>query len=281
MLEENFELRHMDRLAVPCTLRLPSSKGKFRLVVVGHGFLGFKDWGFLPHLCHQLTLSGFATLCFTHALAGIRENPHELTDLNALSSNSTTQELKDWELVLDAILCQRLPLSNTLRINAFGVMGHSRGGSYAILMARQTPQIQSVVTWGGISTFQRFDRAAQAKWREQGRLEVGRTPSGKPIEMHVNALNALERNEARLDVIRAVRELTIPVLFLHGREDKRVCWKESQKLWNCSLRDLTEFQLIELAGHTFRTPHPFQSPSQPLTEAIRRTIRWFERTLRE
>ena len=279
LLEENFILRHFDGLQLQCTLRLPQPKGKHRLVLVAPGFLGFKDWGFFPHLCQQLCLSGFATLCFTHALAGIRENPYEITDLKTFSNNSTTQELRDWELILDAILGQRFPLSQYLRVNSFGVMGHSRGGSYGILMARKTPQIQSVVTWGGIATFQRFDRDTQKRWREQGQLEVGKTPSGKPIELNVRALDALERNYDRLDVIRAIRELTIPVLLLHGRDDKRVCWKESQKLWECSLRDLSQFHIIEAAGHTFRTQHPFKSSSQPLTEAVNRTIRWFEKTL--
>jgi len=280
LLEENFNLRHFDGLQLQCTLRLPDTKRKHRLVVVAPGFLGFKDWRFFPHLCQQLCLSGFATLCFTHALAGIRENPYELTDLETLSGNSTTQELKDWELLLDAILCQRLPFSHHLRVNAFGVVGHSRGGSYGILMARSTQQIRSVVSLGGIATFQRYDRETQKKWREQGQLEVGKTFSGKPIEMNVKALEALDRNYDRLDVVRAIRELTIPVLLLHGREDKRVGWKESQKLWERSLRDLSQFHIIEAAGHTFRTPHPFTYPSQPLTEAVNRTIHWFEKTLR-
>ena len=279
MLEENFNLRHFDGLQLQCTLRLPQPKGKHRLVLVAPGFLGFKDWGFFPHLCQQLCFSGFATLCFTHALAGIRENPYEITDLETSSNNSTTQELNDWELLLDAILGQRFPLSQYLRVNAFGVMGHSRGGSYGILMARKIPQIQSVVTWGAISTFQRFDRETQKRWREQGQLEVGKNFSGKPIELKVKALDALERNYDRLDVVRAIRELTIPVLLLHGREDKRVCKKESQKLWERSLRDLSQFHIIEAAGHSFRTQHSFKSPSQPLTEAVNRTIRWFEKTL--
>jgi pimeloyl-ACP methyl ester carboxylesterase len=276
---EDFNLRHFDGQQLQCTLRLPEPKGKHRLVIVAPGFLGFKDWGFLPHLCQQLCHSGFATLCFTHALSGIRENLYEITDLEAFSNNSTTQELKDWELLLEAVLGQRFPLSQYLRVNAFGVMGHSRGGSYGILLARNTPQIQSVVTWGGIATFQRFDRETQKRWRERGQLEVGKTFSGKSIELKVKALDALDRNYDRLDMERAIRELTIPVLLLHGREDKRVCWKESQKLWERSLRDLSQFHIIEAAGHSFRTQHPFKSASQPLTEAVNRTIRWFEKTL--
>ena len=279
LFEEDFSLKHFDGLELQCTLRLPDKKGRHRFVVAAPGFLGFKDWRFLPYLCHQLTLQGFATLGFTHALAGIRENPYKLTDLAALARNTTTQELKDWELLLDAILCQRLPYSHHLRVNAFGVVGHSRGGSYGILMAQNTSQIRSVVAWGAIATFQRYDREIQKRWREQGTLEAGTTGLGKPIVLNVKALDMLERNYDRLDVVRAMRALTIPVLLLHGREDKRVCWKESQKLWECSPRDLSRFHMIEAAGHTFRTPSPFKSPSQPLAEAIRQTIQWFERTI--
>ena len=59
--------------------------------------------GVFPYLCQNLSQSGFAVLSFNHALCGVRENPYEITDLLGFSNNSMTQELKDWDLILDSV----------------------------------------------------------------------------------------------------------------------------------------------------------------------------------
>ncbi len=277
MIEENFCLTHFDGLSLQCTLRVPRQPS--RLVIVAPGFLGFKDWGFFPFLSQRLCLAGFAALSFSHALCGVRENPLEITDVQAFSNNSTTQELKDWDLILDAVLVGRLPHTEKIRLNSFGIVGHSRGGSYGILMASRIPQIQSLVAWGAIQTFQRYDAATQRQWREAGTWKAASDASGRKLQLSVQALDALERNRDRLDVLRAMRELNIPVLLLHGREDQRVKLAEGQTIWQCANPFLSRFHIIESAGHTFRTPHPLGTPSQPLIEAVQETVRWFERTL--
>ena len=158
---------------MPCTLRRPHRQSSGRLVIIAPGFLGFKDWGFFPFLAEQLCLAGFATLAFSHAFCGVRENPLEITDSLAFSRNSTSQELKDWDLVLDSVLLGRLPHAATTRLDGFGIVGHSRGGSFGILMAERVPQIQSVVAWGAIQTFHRYDAETQRQWRASWR--VGRS----------------------------------------------------------------------------------------------------------
>ena len=279
MIEENFSLNHFDGLQVPCTLRLPLQRSSGLLVLIAPGFLGFKDWGFFPFLAERLCLAGFATLAFNHALCGVQENLLEITDAQAFSKNSTSQELKDWDLVLDSVLLGRLPHAEKTRLNGFGIVGHSRGGSYGILMANRIPQIQSVVAWGVIQTFQRYDAETQRQWKETGAWEAAEDRLGRKLSLGLQALEALERNRERLDVLRAIRSLNVPVLFVHGRDDKRVKLAEAQALWKCANPYLSRLHIIESAGHTFRTQHPLDKPSEPLLEAVNETVRWFQRTL--
>ena len=264
---------------MPCTLRLPGQRSSGRLIIIASGFLGFKDWGFFPLLAERLCLAGFATLAFNHALCGVRDNPLEITDAQAFSKNSTSQELKDWELILDSVLLGRLPRAEKIRLNGFGIAGHSRGGSYGILMADRVPQIHSVVAWGAIQTFHRYDADTQRRWKAAGIWEVPQDRSGKKLFLGLQALDALERNRDRLDVLRAIRSVNVPVLFVHGRDDKRVKLAEAQALWKCANPYLSQLHIIESAGHTFRTQHPLDKPSEPLLEAVNETIRWFQRTL--
>jgi len=279
LIEENFILKHRDQLEVCCTLRMPDGKRPTWLVIVAHGFRGFKDWGFFPYLCQRLSQSGFAALSFNHALCGVRENPYEITDLLGFSNNSTTQELKDWDLILDAVLTGSLPYSDHIKLHAMGVVGHSRGGSYGILLSNRVRQIQTVVAWGAIQTFQRFSPEAQRRWRQDGFIEVGNRNLENRFCLRLGALEALERNYDRLDVSRSMRELTIPVLLLHGRLDQTVAVGEARKLWECADHHLCRFHIIENAGHTFKTQHPFTGPSQPLIEAVSQTVSWLERKL--
>lgn len=279
MIEIDFTLSHSNRLKVRCTLRMPPGKTFLTPVLVAHGFLGFKDWGFFPYLSQRLSDSGFGVISFNHALAGIGHNPWKIDDLEGFSRNSTTQELRDWDLVMDALLWGKTPYSDRLRLNAVGVAGHSRGGSYGILLSRGVPQIQSVVTWGAIQTFDRFDAETRRRWRNQGYLEVEREQHEKPLRVTVDALDALERNCERLDVLKAARESTIPILILHGRQDRTVPLSEGERLWQCADPGLCRFHVIEGAGHTFQTQHPLKKPSLPLLEAVSRTIAWFKNTL--
>lgn len=279
MIETDFTLIHPNQLKVRCTLRIPEGRGTLTPVVVAHGFLGFKDWGFFPYLGRRLSKAGFAAISFNHALSGIEDNPWKIDDAEGFSRNSTTQELRDWDLVMDALLLGRMPLANRMRLNAVGAVGHSRGGSYAILLSRQVPQIASIVTWGAIRSFDRFDAETRRRWRHQGFLEVPREEHEAPLRMTAAALEALERNDLRLEVLKAVRESTIPIMFLHGRRDRRVPLPEGERLWQCADPQLCRFHVIENAGHTFQTRHPLTTPSLPLLEAVSRTIDWFGNTL--
>ena len=279
MIESDFTLSHPNQLKVRCTLRAPEGKGTVTAVVVAHGFLGFKDWGFFPYLGRRLSEAGFAAITFNHALSGIEDNPWKIDNAEGFSRNSTTQELRDWDLVMDALLLGKMPLAGRMRLNAVGAVGHSRGGSYAILLSRQVPQVASIVTWGAIRSFDRFDAETRRRWRNQGYLEVPREEHEAPLKLSVAALEALERNDGRLEVLKAVRESTIPMLFLHGRRDRRVPLSEGESLWQRADPQLCRFQIIENAGHTFQTRHPLTTPSLPLLQAVSRTIDWFGNTL--
>ena len=279
MIETDFSLTHPDGLKVSCTIRLPSGKQKLNPIIVGHGFRGFKDWGFFPHLCKCLSNAGFAVISFNHAFSGIRDDPLVIDDIEGFSRNSTTQELLDWYLVIDSLLWGNCPYLERLRSHALGIFGHSRGGSYGILLSRQVLQVQSIVTWGAIKTFDRFDFETCRKWKREGILRIGSTEQGQPLELKVTALEALEKNLEQLNITQAMRQLSVPALILHGRDDRIVSISEAKKLWQCADHKLSAFHIIEGSGHTFQTQHPLINPSLALKEAIDKTTQWFKNTL--
>jgi len=65
-----------------------------------------------------------------------------------------------------------------------------------------------------------------------------------------------EKNEDRLNIQKAVENLKIPQLIIHGDADTSVSIKEAENLhqWNSK----SEFRIIENANHVFGTFHPWK-----------------------
>ena len=65
-------------------------------VVVCHGFKGFKDWGFFPHLAHRLANAGLTTVTFN--FSGVVSGPTASPSLSrSASPGPPTREIsKTW-----------------------------------------------------------------------------------------------------------------------------------------------------------------------------------------
>jgi len=71
--------------------------------------------------------------------------------------------------------------------------------------------------------------------------------------------------------------ITSPWLILHGRQDETVPADEARALAKQAAH--ARMTLVDGAGHTFQARHPFGSSPPQLDEALRCTIRHFERHL--
>jgi pimeloyl-ACP methyl ester carboxylesterase len=157
------------------------------------------------------------------------------------------------------------------------VLGHSRGGANAILHAAGHP-VDALVTWGAISSFERWTEDTRREWRERGRLVVLNTRTGRQLPLDVALLDDFEQNRERLDIARRAAEVTAPWLIVHGLEDLTVGVDEARVL--ARAQPAAHLLLIEGAGHTFEVSHPLGTrTSEQLEEALAGTLRHFERHL--
>lgn len=79
-----------------------------------------------------------------------------------------------------------------------------------------------------------------------------------------------------------VKELRIPSLFMHAREDEAVPYSNSEQLHIHSAAKDKELRLIAKTGHTFDIAHPFEEMDfpKPFKEVMDETIGWFREHLR-
>lgn len=252
---ENFEER-------PCVIYL-------------HGQMGFKDWGFVPYVGERFAAAGISFLAFNFSHNGVTEEDFfAFTDLEKFSQNTYSLEVNEAIEIYQAIT--RTSLVGASISGKIGVLGHSRGGSVALVSARRSPLVDAVATWGAMATFARLDKKQMQKWKSTGFRELVNSRTGQTLQMGVEMLTDIEKNaKTTLNIQTAVRELARPLLIIHGEEDATIPYYEAETLNIYGAPALTDFRLIPYADHTFGAKHPFEGTNTELEAAIQHSITFF------
>jgi pimeloyl-ACP methyl ester carboxylesterase len=217
------------------------------LVVIVHGFKGFKDWGFFPFVAQRLFEHRLAVCRFNMSRSGIGDDPETFDRLDLFEHDTYSTQLADLRQVVEYAHEQVPGLSTFL-------FGHSRGGGVAILGAGEVPNLRGVAAWSPIARCDRWDEPTKRDWRERGYLEQLNTRTKQLMRMSTRILDDYEANRERLDVVAAARALTVPLLVVHGGKDESVPVEEGCEL--AAVNDGASFLKIERASHTFNAIHP-------------------------
>ncbi|TVP56336.1 MAG: alpha/beta fold hydrolase [Gemmatimonadales bacterium] len=274
MIQRRWSLARPDGTEIVADVRLPEGEPPRSAIVVAHGFKGFKDWGFFPHLSAALVGDGHAVVSINFSLNGIGADPLEFTELEDFARNTLSRELDELLAVVEAVSGGEVLSPPPRRI---GVFGHSRGGGIAVLAARESPHVDALVSWAAVSDFDRWDEATKAEWRRTGRIHVLNGRTGQQMPLDLTLLEDFEANRDRLDVTAAAGELSAPWLIVHGSDDPAVSVDDGRALDAAAPH--AELCLIEGAGHTFEVGHPFQGPSEEYRTALARTRAHFRDAL--
>jgi pimeloyl-ACP methyl ester carboxylesterase len=217
------------------------------LVVLVHGFKGFKDWGFFPWLAQRLVQHRLAVCRFNMSRSGIGENPESFDRLDLFEGDTYSIELADLRSAV-ALAQREFPSLPTF------LLGHSRGGGVALLGAEVVANLHGVVAWSPIARVDRWDDATKKHWREQGFLEVMNARTKQVMRTSVACLDDVEKNRVRLDILAAAERLRVPLFVVHGQRDNSVSWNEGRDV--VSRAADASLLLLGRAGHTFNAIHP-------------------------
>ena len=222
------DLRNDEGLRVACDVRHPDGPGPFPVVVILHGFKGFKDWGMFPPTGRRLAERGFASVVLNASRNGIGDEPEEFTELDRFARNTPGREVLDVGCVLDAVTSGTL--GSALDSRAVGLLGHSRGGGVVTLVAAHDERVRCLVTWASIASFYRYPERALETWREKGKLEIPNMRTGQIFWMDREVLDDLEAHREEYDLEAACRRIEIPFLAIHGEQDDAVAAADSERL---------------------------------------------------
>ena len=254
---------------------LPDLPGERPAVVICHGFKGFMEWGFFPHLAALLAERGFVAVRFNLSGAGMRPGDELVTDLDAFRENTYSRELADLLAVLGALGEEVAP--GRVDRRRLGLFGHSRGGGDALLAAARPPwceRLRALVTWAAIADVDRFTPEQKADWRREGELPVVNARTGQRLALGVGLLDDVEQRRPELDLLAAAAARGAPWLIVHGADDESVPAAEAHRL-AARAGGGKELLAIPGANHTFGVRHPFAGPTPQLVQALNATQRWF------
>ncbi len=273
IVERAIVLDNDEGLPVRADVRRPEGAGPFPVVVIVHGFKGFKDWGMFPPTARLLAEAGIGSVTMNTSRNGIGERLEEFTELASFARNTPGREVADVRLVVDAVIEGRV--DDALDGARLGLLGHSRGGGVVLLAASREPRVRAIVTWAAIASFDRWTDRAKSEWRSRGRIDVPNTRTGQILWLDREVLEDLEAHAAEYDVRPAVERIQAPLLIVHGEHDEAVDPADAQRLYDWS-RAEKRLLIVKKTGHTFGATHPWAGPTPAWDVAVQATSEWFQ-----
>lgn len=233
------------------------------IIIFCHGYKGFKDWGAWNLMAEAFAKAGFCFVKFNFSHnGGTVEQPIDFPDLEAFGNNNYTKELDDLESVINWTVTNP-ELKNNVLINNINLIGHSRAGGIVTIKAEEGHRIKKVISLAGVCDFGKRTSTVGdlEQWKKDGVKYVlnGRTKQLMPH--YYQFYEDYIANEDRLSIKRAVSNLKIPYLIIHGNNDTSVLTDEAFNLHKWSPN--SELKIIKGANHVFGAQHPWEENAMP------------------
>ena len=263
ILKQDFIIEGKHQKPILIDVTYLQNKINLPTIIFCHGYKGFKDWGAWNLMANAFAQAGlcFIKFNFSHN-GGTMEQPIDFPDLEAFGNNNYTKELDDLESVINWV-SENHTIKSISNITNINLIGHSRAGGIVSIKAEENPLIKKVVSLAGVSSFGKRTSTTGdlEKWKKEGVKYVlnGRTKQQMPH--YYQFYEDFVKNEKRLTIKRAVINLTIPHLIIHGTNDTSVLLDEAENLhkWNSN----SKLKLINDANHVFGAQHPWEKESLP------------------
>jgi len=219
-------------------LSLPESDNKLPIVIICHGFLGFKDSKMLYRPAEVLTENGYATLRFDFSgCCGASEG--SCKDILVSDQIDELEQALKFIQSLDTIDSDRICL-----------VGHSLGGTIILNEVSKNKKIKSAISIAAPASVDDqvwISDEVQKIWKEQGFYVFTTVAKRQKVRVDYPFLEEFRKYE----VIKCASNIDTPTLFIQGEGDKVVPKHNAQKMFDLISSKKKEIKLIPRAGHSF------------------------------
>ena len=243
-------------------IRVTEGTDKLPLIIICHGFKGFKTHSFFPYLAENLASAGYVTIVMNFSHNGVEGE--EFTQLDRFKDNTIALEQEDIKLLLDAVYSDAIPLSDRINKDQITLVGHSRGAATVILYAAEDPRIKALATLAGVSQQLRVSDEEANAWREAGVHYILNARTKQELPLGIGLLDEFLNNPDAVE--NAARKLNQPLLAVHGAQDTSVPAICADLI--CSWAPNSQKIILEGADHTFGVSHPFSGETGSLKKCV-------------
>ena len=250
-------------------VRLKEESGFVPLIVFSHGFKSYRNWGFIPYMCRQLTNAGAIVVNFDFGLNGI-ENDDDPLQYNTenLYYNTVSHETYDLQQVVNYV--KTLPEVIERHNGLIHLIGHSRGGAVSVLAANKLNTnkelINSITMLNALATFDRFTVRQKAIWNKTGEISFKNKDTCQKLAISIKYLEDITRAHTDSRYHIALRALEIPVIIIQATEDLVVKPYESEFM--AQIISGSKLYKIPKVGHDFGIGKNENKPTKEINAVI-------------
>lgn len=246
----------------------PHFHTKNSILLILHGFKGFKNWGFFPYISEFFCSLGYATFTMNFSLNGVTDEIGDVFDIDKFARNTLSRELFEVETMIDWLLKEGVDTLGIPWNNKLFLLGHSRGGGIAALTNSIRNEVTASVHWASVGKFGRTTPRQNELWKESGKLEIPNSRTGQILHQNYSYFEDLQQNTEKLSIKMAVEKTTNPMLFVHGSQDMVIRPQEVSVLPKINTQQIVHYKEINQTGHTFSVQHPMEFVPDSLTKAL-------------
>ncbi len=222
-------------------------------VLLLHGYMGYKDYGFIPVLGQRLADWGAIVHRFNFAYSGMTNDTATFARPDLFEQQTWNAQVYDTLCVLDALADSLLERGTGPLI----LIGHSRGGVASLLTVgrhHERPDIDGVVTLASPDACCSMDEPSQRAWLNTGTLDARSNRTGQTMPISSRWLEEQRADPAGHDLLHQASRVQVPLLAIHGDEDSTVQPASAERI--ASACQTGAARLIESGNHVFNMPNP-------------------------
>ena len=277
MIEE-FDHTILNRVGHPLHLTVTPATNEADVVILVHGFKGFRHWGFFPLAAQHLALNGFTAVRMDLSLNGMEGGVGLVTKPDDFGRSTISRDVDDVHDVLFWLQHDGIRTTSDLERSTFHLVGHSRGGGVVQIVGRETMNsglLGKVVAWNSVGKWDRWTQRQREHWLEHGRIDVENSRTGQKLQIFTDLLHDIEDHTVRLSLELASKALGERLLFIHADADLTTPIHEVQDLIERSTTT-AELAIMHGSTHTFGISHPLQRVTGTFTHVLDKTVQFLQ-----
>ncbi len=267
MRKKTYILKNKDNFNIRFDIRKSDNySSEVPLFIFFHGFKGYKDWGFIPYLAEQISVTSAISLVPDFSRNGIVKTDPPMFDSDIFAGQTITQYLNDAEDLIKDITDK----PKTYNIDKFWngeiiLGGHSLGGAIAAMTAYKFSGIKKLFLIAAISKIHRNTERQKEVWKKRGYTTIKIASTGQELKLNYSYIKDKE-NYSKNQIAEDLGKFEGDTLVIHPEEDLIVKPAESEQLNKYAKN--SELRLIKKANHTFFANHIMSKPSDSLKEVF-------------